>query len=254
MTTQPPSAASFDSDFGGAELDRSAWFPYYLPHWTGSDAAAARYRVHNGLTLLIDADHPAWQPPGDSWLRVSGLQTGHRSGPVGSAEGQGRHREGLTVVEALPEAQLALPTGGRVEIRARAHPDPNVMVALWLVGFEETPVESGEICVMEIFGRELDRSRGQVGMGIHPWYDPSLRDDFEKVAVEADLTEWHDYAMEWGEGRTRFFIDDAQVKLSEQAPAYPMQLMLAIFELEPGGNYPKEFRVERVRALDAPPA
>lgn len=214
------------------------------------DAAAARYTVDNGLTLLIEADQPVWQIPGDSWLRVSGLQTGHRSGAVGSTDGQGRHREGLTVVEALPESRLALRTGGRVEIRARAHPDPNVMVALWLIGFEETPAESGEICVMEIFGKELDRHRGKVGMGIHPWYDDALVDDFEKVPVEADLTQWHDFAVEWGNGRTRYFVDGAQVKVSDQAPTYPMQLMLAIFELEPGGPYPKKFEVDRVRALD----
>lgn len=251
MSVLPASESpTFESRFSGTELDRSQWFPHYLPHWTGAEASEARYRVNDGLTLVIDSDHPVWRIPGDPWLRVSGLQTGHRSGPVGSAEGQGRHREGLTVVEELPEARLALVEGGRVEIRAKAHPDPNVMVALWLVGFEETPERSGEICVTEIFGREIDGSRGLVGMGIHPWYDPTLVDDFEKVGVDADLTDWHDYAIEWRDGGIRYFVDGTLVKTSEQAPRYPMQLMLAVFELESGGSYPKEFEVERVLAFD----
>ncbi len=243
---------AFESRFAGQTLDLSQWFPAYLPHWTGSDAAAARYRVDDGLSLLIESDQAAWRPPGDPWLRVSGLQTGHRSGPVGSTDGQGRHREGLRVVETNPELRLALPSGGRVEIRARANPDPNVMVALWLIGFEEQPAESGEICVMEIFGREIEAGGGLVGMGIHPWDDSRLIDDFEKVRVQTDLTEWHDYAIEWTAGHTSYFMDGVRVKSSEQAPTYPMQLMLAVFEFEPGGSYPKIFEVERVLAFEVP--
>ncbi|NYF10771.1 beta-glucanase (GH16 family) [Leifsonia sp. AK011] len=181
---------------------------------------------------------------------MSALQTGNRSGPVGSTDGLGRHREGLTVVEQGTELRLALRTGGRVEIRARANPDPTVMVALWLIGFEEQPAESGEICVMEIFGREIEQGGGLVGMGIHPWYDAALVDDFEKVRVDVDLTEYHDYAVEWDADRTRYFIDGIPVKSSDQAPAYPMQLMLAVFEFEPGGSYPKTFEVARVLAFD----
>ncbi|NYF10770.1 hypothetical protein HDC94_001926 [Leifsonia sp. AK011] len=62
MNAQRP---AFESRFPGQSLDRSQWFAAYLPHWTDSDAAAARYRVADGLTLLIEPDQPVWQPPGD---------------------------------------------------------------------------------------------------------------------------------------------------------------------------------------------
>ena len=37
------------------------------------------------------------------------------------------------------------------------------------------------------------------------------------------------------------------IKTVEEAPDYPMQLMLGLYELEPGGDYPKELVVDHVR-------
>jgi beta-glucanase (GH16 family) len=127
-----------------------------------------------------------------------------------------------------------------------------MMVALWLIGVEREPEESGEICVMEIFGRDLQPDRGLVGLGVHAFGDPRLSEDFEKVEVQADLTTPHDYRAEWTPDGVTFSIDGAVVKRTAQSPHYPMQLMLDVFEFDrdPGGRYPKEFVVESVLGWD----
>ena len=228
-------------------LDENRWLPHYLPQWASREGTAARYRTGNGLTLLIEEDQQPWAPQYDGALRVSNLQTGVRSGPLGSHDGQLRFRPEVVVSEEQPTQALYTPTFGLVELRASAIAEANCMVALWMIGFEQQPEQSGEICVMEIFGSEVDATRAKVGMGIHPWHDPALTEDFEKIDLIGDATRPHTYSVEWMPGLTRFYIDDALVKTSAQAPDYPMQLMLDVYEFEPGGEYPKRFDVEFLR-------
>lgn len=235
------------------ELDETRWLPYYLPQWASRERTRARYETGDGLTLLIAEDQQPWAPEYDGPLRVTNLQTGVRSGPRGSGDGQLRFRDGLVVSEAQPREALYTPTYGRVEIRASAVAEANCMVALWMIGFEDSPRESGEICVMEIFGSEVESGRAAVGMGIHPWHDPDLTDDFEKVELVGDTTEPHTYTVEWMPGETTWQIDGHRVKTSSQAPAYPMQLMLSIYEFEPGGRYPKRFHVDYVKGWSLAP-
>lgn len=76
----------FEDTFDGDGLDERRWIPRYLPQWTTRAASAARYRVGDGrLRLLIEEDQPAWSPEMEGRMRVSSLQTGVFSGPVGSA-------------------------------------------------------------------------------------------------------------------------------------------------------------------------
>lgn len=237
----------FSDDFLGAELDATRWFPYYLPHWSSRAATLARVDSGAGLRLRIDADQGPWAEEWDGPLRATALQTGSRSGPVGSPDGQLRFRNDLIVREEQPEEWLYTPTRGVVELRARAIRDDAAMVALYLIGDEVSPERSGELCVMEIFGREVGDDHASVGLGIHPWADPGLRDDFVKVRLEGDATEWHDYAVEWMPGRSRFFIDDELVHECAQAPEYPLQLMLTVYEFEHVPPHPKVFEVAHVR-------
>jgi len=245
----------FDDRFDGPRLDESKWLPYYLPQWASRERTRARAETGDGLVLRIDADQQPWAPDLDGPLRVTSLQTGVRSGQLGSGDGQLRFREGLLVTEFQPEQRLYTPRYGMVEVRAKAIAEPNVMVAMWLVGFEPTPEESGELCVMEIYGSEVEPGRALVGTGVHPWSDPELTEDFAKVELAGDATDWHDYAVAWSPGRSDFFIDGELVRTCLQAPAYPLQLMLDVYEFEPGGVYPKRFEVQRVRGwrwADAP--
>lgn len=248
--------ADFDERFDGGVLDETSWWPHYLPHWSSRERTAARYELGPaGLELRIEETTPAWSPEFDGGVRVSHLQTGQLSGPVGSGRGQHRFRDGLVVREAQPERRLLLPRFGVIEVRMAAVRHPAAMVALWPIGFEEEPEQSGEICIAEIFGADMDESGGWVGVGLKPQHDPRLHEDFEKVRVEGDLTEFHDYAVEWSADGIRFFIDHRWVKTVAQRIDYPVQLMLDVYELPSAGGVrdiaalPHVLRVERVRTF-----
>src|SRR3954469_2473768 len=157
----------FAEDFDAAAPAEDRWVAHYLPQWTTPDRSAARYDVHAGrLRLRIDADQPAWRPE-DGELRVSNLQTGSFSGPVGSARGTHRHRPDLVVRTPQPTRRLFTPTGGLVEARLRASVDPTCMLAIWLVGLEESaPDESGEICIAELYGSRIGAPGCSVRTGL----------------------------------------------------------------------------------------
>ncbi len=235
-------------------LDAERWWPYYTPHWSSREASAARVETGpDGLRLRIDADTPPWSPEFDGGIRVSHLQTGQLSGPLGSDVGQHAFRDGLVVREEQPELELLTFHHGILEARAKAIRHPDTMVALWPIGFGRDPRDSGEICVFEIFGSELDDHGGWVGVGVKPQRDPRLTLDFEKVRVDGDLTEPRDYAVEWTRDAIDFYIDDTLVKTVEQRIDYPLQLMLDVFEFpRPDGTrdlgaLPHVFEVERLR-------
>lgn len=241
----------FEDDFAGTALDRGRWVPHYLPQWRSRARSAARYTVARGsLSLRIDADQEPWCPEWDGATRVSSIQTGVFAGPPGSTVGQHRFHRDAVVHEAQETQRLYTPRFGRVELLARFSDDPDVMGALWLIGFEDEPERSGELCVCEIFGRDVAHDHVRAGMGIHPFADPRLDDDFEQVRLALDVREPHEYAADWAPGRARFFVDGALVKESAQAPDYPLQLMLGLYEFrgeQVAGRYPKELVVERVR-------
>jgi beta-glucanase (GH16 family) len=145
--------------------------------------------------------------------------------------------------------RLYTPRYGRIEARARALLDPAAMVCLWMIGYEDEPERSAEICVFEIFGRDVSPDRALVGVGVHPFGDPRISDDFAQVPVDIDAREFHVYAAEWTRDRVAFLVDGELVKTVDQSPDYPMQLMLGVYELsrdEPG-DYPKVFSVDYVR-------
>ncbi|GLZ28857.1 hypothetical protein Lesp02_10470 [Lentzea sp. NBRC 105346] len=233
-------------------LDEARWLPYYLPQWSSRAATATRYTVGDGLKLRIDAGQAPWCPEFDGDIKATVLQTGVFSGPVGSGLGQCHFREDLVVREAQENRRLFTPTYGRFEMRAKALDHPRFMVALWMIGYEDEPHRSGEICVAEIFGKNVRGDSAGIGMGLHPFNDPGIRDEFEVVDVPIDAREFHVYAAEWRPGNVRFFVDGEQVKVVDQAPDYPMQFMLGMYEF-PGAEpatYPQEFAVDWIRAYD----
>ncbi|MGH3461705.1 MAG: glycoside hydrolase family 16 protein [Kribbellaceae bacterium] len=244
-------ALELDESFRGP-LNASTWLPYYLPHWSSRSQGAARYRFsEEGLVLRIDADQEPWCAEFDGTNRTSTLQTGEFAGPLGSRTGQSRFRDDLVVREEQESRLLYGMHHGYVELRCRGTAHPDAMFALWMIGHEASPERSGEICVAEIFGRDLDGGTAAVGMGVHPFGDPALTDEFEKVPARLDVTEFHVYAAHWRPGTVDFFIDGSLVKTVGQAPDYPLQLMLGIFdfptEKSAPVDYPKEFVVDHLR-------
>jgi Glycosyl hydrolases family 16 len=236
-----------DDTFEGPELDREVWLPHHLPHWSSWSASAARYRLGDGgLRLVVEADQPPWCPEFDGQVRVSSLQTAVQSG-------QHRFSPSAVVREAVPPQRLYTPQYGFFEIRMRVSDDPSSMAALWMIGLEDRPERSAEICIAEIFGRDVGRERSAVGMGVHPFGDPTLTDEFAAVPLPIDATALHEYAAEWTPERVRFLVDGAQVRQVEQSPGYPMQFMLGVYAFPaadggpPPGPYPKEFVVDLFR-------
>jgi hypothetical protein len=218
-----------EDDFAGPGLDRSLWFPHHLPQWSSRAASAARYRLEGGvLRLVVEEDQPPWCPEFDGGTRVSSLQTGVLAGPVGSPVGQHRFSADAVVREAQDDVRLYTPQYGFFELRAAFPADPSSMAALWMIGVEDEPERSAEICVAEIFGRDVRPDGAAVGMGVHPFGDPRITDEWAQRPVAVDATDFHVYAVEWTPAHVAFFVDDTPVTVVRQSPDYPMQFMLGI--------------------------
>lgn len=254
---------AFAEEFVGGDLDLTRWLPAHLPQWSSREQAAARYEVGDGrLVLQIVEDQPPWCPEFDGATRVSSLQTGVYAGEAGSQVGQHRFDPRAVVREPQPAARLYAPCYGYFEVRAKAVADPRNMVAFWMIGYEDEPERSGEICVFEIFGRDVGPHAVRVGMGVHPFGDPRLTDDFSQVSLDIDATQFHVYGAEWTPTHVDFHVDGHLVRSVGQSPDYPMQFMLGIYEFDgdddegsdrpPAGAYPKEFVVDYVRAFRRP--
>ena len=225
----------FEERFTAPALDASVWVPHYLPAWSSREDTRASCRTGDGgLVLDVPVDNPLWcardhRPP----LRVSGIQSGSWSGPAGSAYGQQRYREGLLVREEQPRFEGWLPSSGRVAVRARMELSPRSMAALWLAGFEDDAeqLRCGELCVFEVFGRALGpEPSAEVGVGIKPFRDPALTDDFAAPRLPIDVRAFHAYAVDWDAEEAVFTVDGEVVRRCTRPPTYPMQLMLAVFD------------------------
>lgn len=230
MHTSPRSA--LDEGFVGDDLDLAVWVPAYLPHWSSRAEAAATYSVRDGqLRLSIPPEQTLWCADlHEEPLRVSCVQTATFSGPVGSTVGPQPFRDGLRVREEQPTMWGYTPHFGTVEVRMRGVVPPRAMVAFWLAGIEDRPERSGEICVAEIFGDSLRDGTAEVGMGVHRFRDPMLREDFAAPRIVLDVGEFHTYGVDWRPGAVTLTIDGDVVRRLDQAPDYPMQLMLGVFD------------------------
>jgi Glycosyl hydrolases family 16 len=214
-----------DERFAGRDLDRTVWFPYYLPHWSSRAASEATWEVRDGeLYLTIPPDQPLWCPDlHQEPLRVSCVQTG-------SCTGQQPFAEGLVVREEQPTFWGYTPCYGSVEVRMRAAVSPRSMFAFWMSGIEDEPHRSGEICVAEVFGDTVDDQGAAVGIGVHRFRDPALVEEFFAERVPLDVTRFHRYGVDWRPDGLTFTIDGAVVRRVRQSPAYPMQLMIGVFD------------------------
>ena len=211
------------------------WVPHYLPMWSSRAASAATYAVaQSELRLTIPPDQGLWCPGDHEPLRVSGIQSGVFSGAVGSTAGQQPFRDGAVVREFQPAQWGWTPRYGLLEVRARMSIGPGSMAAAWMVGLEDEPARSAEICVFEVFGDALeagpDGPSAAAGMGVHPFRDPAITDEFDAPRVAIDVADFHVYAADWRPGRVDFLIDGRPLKTVHQAPDYPMQMMVAVFD------------------------
>ncbi|WP_343048198.1 glycoside hydrolase family 16 protein [Cellulomonas humilata] len=260
MTDHPDGwVLAFEDDFDGPDLDPAVWLPHYLPAWSSRAATAASYELRDScLHLRIPPDQGLWcaddhVPP----MRVSGIQSGSWSGPVGGTRGQQPYRDGVRVREAQEPFRGWTPSGGYVELRARAVVTPRSMVAFWMVGLEDEPQRSAEICVAELFGDAVEPGSAAVGVGLHPFRDPEVVEDFEAVRLPLDLAEHHTYAVDWSPAQATFLVDGMVVRRCARPPSYPMQAMLAVFDFPEksvgdDAEAVPELVVDRLRAYARP--
>lgn len=225
----------FLDDFEAPELDTGVWIPHYLPQWSSRAESAATYVTGGSeLLLTIQPEQGLWCAGEHDPLRVSGIQSGVFAGPVGSTVGQQPFRDGAVVREFQPTQWGWTPRFGLLEVRARMDLSPRSMAAVWMVGLEDEPNRSGEICIFEVFGDALEAEgtspTAAVGMGVHPFRDPALTDEFAAPRLAIDVSELHVYAADWQPGRVDFLVDGQHVKTVDQAPDYPMQMMVAVFD------------------------
>jgi hypothetical protein len=227
---------AFADEFDGPGLDSEVWVPHYLPQWSSRAQSTATYAVAGSeLRLTIPPEHGLWCPDDhEPPLRVSGVQSGVFSGPVGSTVGQQPFREDQVVREHQPTQWGWTPHHGRLEVRARMDLSPRSMASVWMIGLEDEPTRCGEICVFEVFGDALATRDGlptaAVGMGVHRFRDPALTEEFAAEPMAIDVTEPHVYAADWRPGRVDFLIDGEHVRTVHQAPDYPMQMEVAVFD------------------------
>jgi CTP:molybdopterin cytidylyltransferase MocA len=220
-----PADLAFGDDFDGPGLDLDVWVPHYLPQWSSRAESAATYAVAGSeLRLTIPPEQGVWcagdhEPP----LRVSGIQSGVFSR-------QQPFRDDQVVREAQPTQWGWTPEYGRLEVRARMDLTPRSMASVWMIGLEDDPRRCGEICIFEVFGDALEPGIAAVGSGIKNFRDPALTWEFDAPRLEIDVADPHVYAAEWQPGRVDHFVDDEHVKTVHQAPDYPMQMMVAVFD------------------------
>ncbi len=248
---KPGFVLEVSESFEGSSLNLSRWWPHYLPHWSSRALSAARHSLPGrGLHLHIEADQQPWNTAFDGDLRVSSLQTGCFAGSLGSPVGQHRFKPGLTVTEEQPRLSLWTPKYGYFETRLRAVPIPGYMVALWMIGFEERPEQSAEICICEIFGHQIST----VSYGVHPFGDPTIRDEFYQDTMPINAAQHHVYAVDWQPDHLDFYVDNRHTRRIEQSPNDAMQFMLGIYELpnlltlaSASTPFPKTLEVDYVR-------
>ena len=255
---KPGYILEFNDDFDQGEIDTSKWITCYLPQWSSCERSTPNYTFEgSSLVLQITRDQPPWCPEWDGEVRASVIQSGVFAGPLGSKIGQSRFSDQLAVRETQTNIRKYTPQFGYFETRVKGSPAGGVHGSLWMIGYEDVPEHSGEICLFELLGSGASAESSSVYYGVHPWSDPNIREEFFTETFAIDTTKFHIYAVEWTPMHVDFFIDNVKIKTVQQSPQYPMQFMLGIFELplegawngpyDPDAPYPKSFTVDYLR-------
>jgi hypothetical protein len=177
-------------------------------------------------------------------LRVSAVQLGNWSGPSGSTRGQSPFRDDLVVREEQPTVLGFMPLYGRIEVTCRATIGPRSMFSAWMIGLEDEPDRCGEICLVEVFGDAIGEDAGtpvvQHGCGIKETRGPALTQEFDTLPLRHDVADDHRYAASWTPDGVDFLVDDVVVRRSAGSPAYPLELILGVFDFPERAQTPDE--------------
>ncbi|MFW9854469.1 MAG: glycoside hydrolase family 16 protein [Candidatus Thorarchaeota archaeon] len=206
---------------------------------------------NNNLILKIEENQEPWCPEFDDKVIVSSIQTGLFAGGLGTKVGQHRFNDACVVQEEQEPLRLCTPTYGYFEVRAKGKISANNLITLWMIGYEDEPYRSAEICIFEIFGDKVEKNTIEIGYGLHPFGDPNINDEFYKETFNLDIAEFHTFGVHWTPDFIDFFVDSEVIRKINQSPDYPMQFMLGIYEFarnetpnKSSEKYPKEFFID----------
>lgn len=237
-----------DDDFEGTELNTKYWIPTYLPQWSSREKAKPSYRIQDSvLTLFLSDGQEPWCREWNDEVWVSNLQTGVFSGEVGSIVGQHHFAENLVVREFQQKEWKVTPKYGYVEFKARCNMSKENIAALWLIGIEEEPCQSAEICLFEWKGWNIESDSATIGYGVHPFADDKMKDEFYEDKFDINVREWNTYALEWEKDKITFYINGEIIRVINQSPDYPMQIMLDLYDIENIKNENNVFEIDYVR-------
>lgn len=244
----------FNDDFNRKSLNAKNWFSFYLPQWSSRNNSKPKYSLEDGCLLLqITESQKPWCTEFNGEVKCSSLQTGVFSGDIGSNLGQHHFTQNLRVREFQAHQKKFVPQYGYFEIKAKALNTISNVVSLWMIGFEDTPEHSAEICIFEVKGENVQKNKAKIGYGIHQFKDPNVKEAFFEDEFSIDVTQFHIYAAEWTPTYVDFYIDNKFIRRINQSPNYPMQFMLGIYEIPvkrkslKDKKYPKEFVIDYVK-------
>ena len=90
-----------------------------------------------------------------------------------------------------------------------------------------------------------------MGVGVKAVHDPRLRQDFAAPRLRIDVSAFHTYAVDWGPEGAVFTVDGDEVRRCPAPPAYPLQIMIGVFDWPdlPGADTAPvpELRIDRIR-------
>lgn len=237
----------FLDDFDNEKIDSTKWLPYYLPQWNNQKDAKASYIIENSiLTLRIHNNQKPWCPEFNGNVRVSSLQTGVFSGKLGSQEGQHRFTKDLVVREEQQPIKLYTPQYGYIKFMAKCNIGKNHVAAFWMIGFEDKPEKSAEICIFELKGSNINGNTAKIGYGVHPFGDESINDEFYEDVFNINVYEWNVYGVEWFQDRICFYMNGEIIRTIYQSPKYEMQFMLNLYDLEDNNEFDASFDIDYV--------
>lgn len=237
-----------NDNFDENDLNTDYWIPTYLPQWSSRKKTIPSYKINNSvLTLYISDTQKPWCPEWNDNVRVSNLQTGVFSGEIGSHIGQHHFTEGLTVREAQPKELKITPYYGYIEFKARCNISDENVAALWLIGIEDAPGRSAEICLFELKGWNITNESAVIGYGVHPFSDINIKDEFYEQRFSIDVKDWNTYSLKWEKDKITFYINGKEINVIHQSPDYPMQLMLNLYDLQNKKNENNVFEIDYVK-------
>ena len=110
--------------------------------------------------------------------------------------------------------------------------------------------ESAEICIFELHGKNIKEKSSTIGYGVHPFGDTRIIDEFYEEEIALDVREFNRYAIEWLEDSVKFYMNDNLIRIINQSPNYPMQLMLNLYEFEGINSGKMEFFIDYIAGYE----